>query len=391
MKPLSTALALVVSLAAVRPARADVQVSYLVDATAFKAAVAGTTLTFSVYSDAQCTVPVGSPVPVQVQNLTALEALKLVVPKNTPKGTLPTKAVELVATLQGIAPPATAYLQVTGTGISPVGPACQLQFSSGPLSPAACPPDAVRVGTTCVDKYEASVWQVDPHNTALVNKIQSGTVTLADLTAGGATQLSPASSCFPSYPPNFPRGGQWTPVAGSSPPSPGVYAVSIPGVLPSTCIDWFRAAQACALSGKHLITNREWQDAAAGTPDPGNADDGSTTCATKSPNPATTGARTNCKSSWGAFDMVGNVAEWVADWADAADVGCTDWTTQTGLAGNDSSCFGGNGSFPAAQIPSALIRGGHWTIGTSAGVFAVSSTTDPSWSSSAVVGFRCAR
>jgi hypothetical protein len=387
MKPLSTALALVVSLAAVRPARADVQVSYLVDATAFKAAVAGTTLTFSVYSDAQCTVPVGSPVPVQVQNLTALEALKLVVPKNTPKGTLPTKAVELVATLQGIAPPGTAYLQVTGTGISPVGPACQLQFSSGPLSPAACPPDAVRVGTTCVDKYEASVWQVDPHNTALVNKIQSGTVTLADLTAGGATQLSPAPSCFPSYPPNFPRGGQWTPVAGSSPPSPGVYAVSIPGVLPSTCIDWFQAAQACALSGKRLITNREWQDAAAGTPDPG-TDNGTSDCnISAAGHVVNTGSRANCKSSWGVFDMVGNVGEWVADWADLNDTGCTDSTTAFGFGTGDGVCFGGDGS---PQVPGALLRGGAWYSSTVAGVFAAFANDGPSHSRS-FIGFRCAR
>ena len=26
----------------------------------------------------------------------------------------------------------------------------------------ACPPDAVRVGTLCVDRYEASLWSIDP-------------------------------------------------------------------------------------------------------------------------------------------------------------------------------------------------------------------------------------
>jgi hypothetical protein len=30
-----------------------------------------------------------------------------------------------------------------------------------------CPPDAVKVGNVCIDKYEASVWQVPPSNTAL--------------------------------------------------------------------------------------------------------------------------------------------------------------------------------------------------------------------------------
>src|SRR5262245_32052629 len=111
-----------------------------------------------------------------------------------------------------------------------------------------CPSDSMKVGNVCVDKYEASVWQIDPANTALVKKVQAGKATLADLTSGGATQLSESMSCnfsFPTnFPANFPPGGQWTPVLGSNPPSPGVYAVSIAGVQPSACIDWFQAAQA---------------------------------------------------------------------------------------------------------------------------------------------------
>src|SRR5262249_26596584 len=54
---------------------------------------------------------------------------------------------------------------------------------------AGCPPDSVAVGPVCADKYEASIWQVSP-NSSLVKKIQRGKVTLADLTAGGAIQLS---------------------------------------------------------------------------------------------------------------------------------------------------------------------------------------------------------
>ena len=132
-----------------------------------------------------------------------------------------------------------------------------------------CPADSVKVGNVCIDKYEASVWQIAPSNTGLVRKVQKGIATLADLMAGGATQLSVAgvSSCSPGFPTGFPTNGQWTPVLGSDPPSPGVYAVSIPGVLPTACITWLQAAQACAVSGKHMATNREWQDAASGTPD----------------------------------------------------------------------------------------------------------------------------
>jgi hypothetical protein len=113
-----------------------------------------------------------------------------------------------------------------------------------------CPPDAARVGTTCIDKYEASVWEIpDPTgvNRPLVIKVQKGRATLADLTAGGATQLG-CPFVHTMYPPSFPDDGNWT--------AP-VYAVSVPGVKPSMCITWFQAEQACALSNKRLPTNQE--------------------------------------------------------------------------------------------------------------------------------------
>jgi len=252
-----------------------------------------------------------------------------------------------------------------------------------------CPPDSVKVGDVCVDKYEASVWQIPLANTGLTKRVQLGLATLADLTSSGATQLSPSSSCTPAYPANFPDDGNWTPVAESTPPSPGVFAVSIPGVLPSACITWFQANQACLLSGKHLVTNREWQGAAASTPDPG-TDNGTTDCNVGNTGvPSDTGTRSHCASAWGAFDMVGNVDEWVADWADQAS-NCTDWTTSAGIPGVDLSCFGGPGGTggTASSLPAALIRGGNF--GSLAGVFAVSAGRVPSDFES-FIGFRCAR
>jgi formylglycine-generating enzyme required for sulfatase activity len=250
----------------------------------------------------------------------------------------------------------------------------------------------VKVGNVCIDTYEASVWQIAPSNTKLVKLVQAGKATAAALTAGGATLLSPAtsaSSCSPSYPGNFPPTGNWTPVSGSNPPSPGVYAVSIPGVLPSACITWFQANQACLLSGKRLLTNREWQGAAAGTPDPG-TDDGTTDCNISTAGDAVnTGSRSNCKSSWGVFDMVGNANEWVADWTELAS-GCTDWTTQTGFPGGDGSCFGGPGGSNTFGVPGGLFRGGDFGGGTFDGVFAADAIQHPSASLN-YVGFRCAR
>jgi len=224
-----------------------------------------------------------------------------------------------------------------------------------------CPPDAVLVGQTCVDKYEASVWEIpDPTTTnkSLVTKVLKGKATLADLTAGGATQISPSSSCTPAFPATFPLNGQWT--------AP-LYAVSIPGVHPTGCVNWFRADQACALSGKRLLTNAEWQRAAAGTPDPG-TDNGTTDCnITTAGDAADAGARTSCKSSWGAFDMVGNLQEWVSDWV-TFTAGCPGWIS--GFNG-DTECFSGASTTPSTYGPAGLIRGGGFLSGTGAGVFDV--------------------
>lgn len=264
--------------------------------------------------------------------------------------------------------------------------AAAIALSVEPSSAARCAPDSVRVGTVCVDKYEASLWTVPAGNTGLVKKIRRGKATLADLQSGGATWVGCTDVVTPgtppAYPATFPPTGNWT---------EPVYAVSIPGVRPSTCMTWFQAAQACALSEKRLLTNLEWQTAAAGTPDPGGVDDQSTTCsvdaATAAGAPANTGTRTACLSSFGAHDMIGNVAEWVADWAPAGfpveERQCTTWSS---LFGDDVRCYQGEG-IPAES--NVLIRGGGWSGGAGAGIFAVESWTPTSAANAR--GVRCGR
>jgi formylglycine-generating enzyme required for sulfatase activity len=228
-------------------------------------------------------------------------------------------------------------------------------------------------------------------NAALVALIQAGTVTLADLESGGATQLAPGapgSACPPApigappYPANFPKNGNWVPLPGANPPTPGIYSASLPGLLPSNCLSWFQAEQACRLSGKRLLTNADWQAAAAGTPDPA-VDDESTTCNVSAPPAITaTGARSACVSSWGAYDMVGNVAEWVAEWAPAS-TGCPGWD----VFSDDQMCFSGAAE---AWGPGAIVRGGSWTQHSSPGVFAIRATPPPHHFGDRV-GFRCGR
>ena len=107
-----------------------------------------------------------------------------------------------------------------------------------PGDPGKCKGDAVKAGSVCMDKYEASVWQIPAtnpmtgrSNAPLILKVQNGTATLANLTAGGAVQISAESgfACAPPFPVTFPENGQWT--------AP-LYAVSIPGVQPTVSRRW---------------------------------------------------------------------------------------------------------------------------------------------------------
>lgn len=247
-----------------------------------------------------------------------------------------------------------------------------LSLTLAPPSWAACNPDAIQVGPTCIDKYEASIWSIPAKQTRLIADVKNGTATLATLTAGKATQISPTDSCNPAFPESFPATGNWT--------AP-LYAVSIPRVRPTACASWFQAAQACALSGKRLLSNQEWQQAAAGTPD--SVDNGTTGCNfTEAGGPINTGSRSACVSRWGAFDMVGNVEEWVADWTPPSSGSCGTELFGTG----DTNCLAGTTQTAGTA---ALVRGGGWD-GTNTGVFAVSGRNVPSVAS-AGIGFRCAR
>ena len=104
---------------------ADLPVSYLVEDKPLKAAVAGTPITFELYTDNTCTTLAQS-IPVAVENISILSRLKQLTPKNDTK--LP-NTVELRTTLAGVTELGNLYLKVTGTGVVAVGEACQSQAS----------------------------------------------------------------------------------------------------------------------------------------------------------------------------------------------------------------------------------------------------------------------
>jgi formylglycine-generating enzyme required for sulfatase activity len=231
------------------------------------------------------------------------------------------------------------------------------------------------VGSTCLDKYEASVWRVPNPTTTnqeLVVKIRKGKATVALLTAAGATLLGAQ--------------GSYAPCADSGQNcADDIYAVSLARVMPSANITWFQAQAACRNASKRLPSNAEWQAAVAGTPDPG-PDDGASDCNTaKAGEAVLTGSRSRCVSARGAFDMVGNLTEWVAEWVPRSTT-CGAWSADVSPTA-DFQCLAGANT---TGEPGALLRGGGFVNGTDAGPFYVAGYVEPSTSDS-VFGFRCAR
>ncbi|MCI0370887.1 MAG: SUMF1/EgtB/PvdO family nonheme iron enzyme [candidate division NC10 bacterium] len=207
-------------------------------------------------------------------------------------------------------------------------------------------------------------------------KIKDGTVTMADLTAAGAPQLGLVPNDLINH---------GCAITGND--CTNVFAVSIEsieGVKPAAYITWFQAAAAARNAGKRLPTNAEWQAAALGTPDDG------AFCNTTGGLAMNTGSHSQCVSDVGAFDMVGNLWEWVADWVPLTTKCAGELFSGTG----DYNCLAGDPG-PLSGGTAALLRGGGFSPsqGSGPGVFAVTAFVSPSTDPSSFghIGFRAAR
>jgi Sulfatase-modifying factor enzyme 1 len=181
--------------------------------------------------------------------------------------------------------------------------------------------------------------------------------------------------------------------------------VSQPGLIPWRYISQNQAAVACAKVGKRLPTNEEWQAAALATPDK-NSNWGADDCQVANnwaEQPGPTGSGKNCVSGVGAYDMVGNVWEWVEgtvedgkyQGVDLPDDGYIKGVNSQGMpTGTDANQADPNYNDDYLWIlktgSRGIARGGYWNNNDQAGQYSVYLVAPPSEAGTGT-GFRCAK
>lgn len=182
-------------------------------------------------------------------------------------------------------------------------------------------------------------------------------------------------------------------------------AVSVADSFPWRNISQPQAARACAAAGKRLPSNKEWYQASLGTPDaPGNVSRGDCNVNDDGKGlPTKTGSHPQCVSSFGTFDMIGNVWEWVDgsvtdgvfDGRTLPDEGYVTSINASGIpVHTDPEKPDPNFNADYVWIDHTdvrgIIRGGYYGNGTDAGDYALNAITPPSFAGTGV-GFRCAK
>ncbi|MCC6645204.1 MAG: SUMF1/EgtB/PvdO family nonheme iron enzyme [Polyangiaceae bacterium] len=207
---------------------------------------------------------------------------------------------------------------------------------------AACPPEMVRAGRVCVDRWEAQL--IDKSSGQALSPYYPPSRALAvrlrdqwdkeRLTTGGPEAQAIGVPALPAW---------------QTQREPELLAVSRPGAVPNGYVSGVQADRACKAAGKRLCTNAEWVTACEGAarrpfpygdkyrqgacnifrakhpasvlhdnPSVGHLDPRLNLVRDASgPLLRPTGGTPECKSDWGdagaAWDMNGNLDEWVED------------------------------------------------------------------------------
>lgn len=155
-----------------------------------------------------------------------------------------------------------------------------------------------------------------------------------------------------------------------------------------------QALQLCARVGKRLPASAEWYALSLGMTDVEHV------CNVGSKHVAQTGAYESCRAPYGAYDIVGNMWEWVRDDVINGNynnrtlpisgyVGQVDNTgVAIGTSDAEQELFGKDYFWAQHEGAFGMIRGGYYDSGSDAGVYAVHADT-PTNAASAGIGFRC--
>ncbi|MEA3398257.1 MAG: SUMF1/EgtB/PvdO family nonheme iron enzyme [Patescibacteria group bacterium] len=181
--------------------------------------------------------------------------------------------------------------------------------------------------------------------------------------------------------------------------------VSQAGAMPWRNISQDQAVMACAKAGKRLPTYEEWFAAALGTPDPdfGWDQDDCQVNQNWDQQPGKTGSGKNCLSGANAYDMIGNVWEWVAGTVKDGDfngrklpksgyIDSTDGNSMPGAtnANEPNPNYNEDYAWIKDNGLKAIARGGFWDNKSEAGQYSVYIETSPSFAGSGI-GFRCVK
>lgn len=174
----------------------------------------------------------------------------------------------------------------------------------------------------------------------------------------------------------------------------GCYGESVSKKEPWTYITLTQAQRVCAVSGKRLPTSDEWYALALGTRE--------SDCHVHGSAPRAS-SESACRASSGAYDMVGNVWEWVNETVTGTEYrgrtlpgeGYVEETDASGVAittsgekGNE--LYGEDYFWSKSEGVFGMIRGGFYGSDSDAGLYTINASVPTSFATQGV-GFRCVK
>ena len=172
---------------------------------------------------------------------------------------------------------------------------------------------------------------------------------------------------------------------------------SVKDMPPWRFVSLAQAQRACASAGKRLLSNEEWYRASLGT------ESATEACHLKGDQSPRTTTESACISQVGAYDMVGNVWEWVDEQVESGnydsralpDEGYVTSVDAHGIplasqTDTPDPLYGEDYMWISREGVRGMVRGGYYGSGTDGGLYTLNASVDLGFGS-AGIGFRCGK